>query len=155
MRILIVLGGGVLAVAVIYFLIHAVLYDNCTASYDRSPQAVVQSYVAAIESGDVMRGMNCWSKNNYYSLENGCSEICLQRVWGLPMTLSAADFGAVSKSASGRDEISVQVTALCPDGSTQESAQITLDTANESLPWAHWKIVQSSLGGTVAAPWCR
>ncbi len=149
------IGGGILGVIFVFFLVRAVFHDTCTNSFYRTPQSVIQSFVMSVSSQGVMQAMNCWSKNDYYSLDTGCSEICLQRMLGTPFQIANLTIGDVATNSAGRDQIKAEISGLCPDGKTTETGEIILDTANEKLPWTHWKIVQSSFGGSVGEPWCK
>lgn len=154
-RMITAVGGGILAVALIFFLVRAVFNDTCTNSFDREPQSVIQSFVKSVSSQNLMQAMNCWNKNDYYSLDTGCSEICLQRMLGTPFQIGKLTIGEVATNSAGRDQIKVEISGLCADEKTQETGEIILDTANVKLPWSHWKIVRSSFGGSVGEPWCK
>jgi len=48
----------------------------------------------------------------------------------------------------------VQVNVTCADGE-QESGVLVLDALAGQVPWKHWRVNESTVGGTVAEPWCR
>lgn len=149
-------GGGTVLVALICVLfVRGIYHDTCTNSFDRAPNSVILSYLKAIAGNDIQTARNCWKSDAYYSLESGCSEICLQRVWGTGIQTVSIQAGQVNVTPDGRDQLKVKVSILCPDGTTSHEGEILLDTANQGLPWAHWKIIQSSVGGTIAEPWCK
>jgi len=60
----------------------------------------------------------------------------------------------VTVNEENRARILTQVTTACPDGS-QNTGEITLDSVASNVPWRHWKITQSTFGGTLANPWCE
>lgn len=132
---------------------YSILRDTCTGRFERSPQAVIQSYVSAIARGDASVAAACWDHLAYLDIGSGCSEICLSRLWGAPYTLGELRLSQPGIE-SGRARIQARAEILCPDGK-QHTAEITLDSVRADLPWRHWKIIRSDLGGPLSEPWCK
>ncbi len=153
-RILLSLGLIFLLLACSYLGVSAVFRDNCTGSFDRAPRSVVTSFVEAITSGDRQAVIRCWDNRAYYDLEAGCSEICLSRILGtsyrvVDLTLSEP------YSEHGRARIVVTVSIVCSDSGEPHTGEIVLDGIASDVPWRHWKVVRSTFGGPLAAPWCK
>ena len=133
----------------------ALFYDACTRSFDRSPQAVVQAYVEAVRSGNPPQAQECWEHEAYYDLEAGCSEICLSRFYGTPF--EARDLAVVTPYAApaGRANVEASVSIACTGSDEAHDAEIVLDSVGSRLPWRHWAIIRSDLGGTAVSAWCQ
>lgn len=128
--------------------------DTCTGSFERSPEAVLQSFVSGVSGGDTRQVLRCWERSAYYDMESGCSEICLERIIGIPYRLTDLELSE-SFPEDGRSRISAEVTISCPDSGELHTGQVILDTVAMSVPWRHWKIIHSSFGGPLAEPWCK
>lgn len=152
-RRLALVGILLVSLACLGFGTYSALHDTCTRSFERSPQAVIQSYVNAIARGDASTAQACWEHLAFLDVESGCSEICLSRLWGAPYTLGELQLSQPTPE-SGRARIRVQAQISCPDGSNH-SAEIILDSVAQDLPWRHWKIIRSDLGGPLSDPWCK
>lgn len=139
--------------ACLFFAVRNTFYDRCTASFDRSPQAVAQHYLAAVAGGDADRAQSCWVREQFFNLEAGCSEICLLRALGSGFTVTSLQVGEPRTTAEGRSAIEVQVEASCPDGSVN-SGTLVFDSLASNIPWKHWRVNQSSVGGNAADAWC-
>lgn len=142
-----------LMVACVVFATVSVFRDSCTGSYDRSPELVIKSFADAIQRTDPVTIVNCWDHNKFYELNTGCTEICLEHILGTPLNIVGTQISDVFQQ-DGRDRIRASVIVNCPDSNEQHTAEILLDTRNSSLPWAHWKIIQSNYGGEMGNTWC-
>jgi hypothetical protein len=154
-RILLIVG----AVAVVVVLIGAVIWslyqDSCTGSFDRSPTAVVSTFLEAVGQGEAFTAQGCWEHDAYYELEAGCSEICLSRVYGAQYEIVDIAPGDPYTTPEGRANIKTTVTIACTEGGETHTAEVLLDSVGSDLPWKHWTIVHSTFGGTVVEPWCK
>jgi hypothetical protein len=135
--------------------ISSLFYDACTRSFDRTPEAVVRSYLDAVRRGDARVAQECWEHETYYNLEAGCSEICLSRVLGVPFEVQEVEVGPAEPTPAGRAQRPATVTVTCADSGQAYGGEILLDSVGTELPWRHWSIIYSTVGGTVAQPWCR
>jgi hypothetical protein len=154
-RVLLVAGALLAVVVCTAAGIASLLYDACTRSFDRSPQAVVSAYVDAVARGDLPVAQECWEHHTYYDLEAGCSEICLARVLGSRYERVDLELGQPSVTPAGRANLLATVSIACTPGGELHTAEILLDSVAGDVPWKHWAIVHSTLGGTVADPWCQ
>ena len=132
-----------------------VFRDNCTNSFDRQPRSVVVSYIDAVTRGDSTGVIRCWEHNAFYDLEAGCSEICLSRILGTPYQVTELTLSEPYTTDQGRANILATVSVACPESSAPHSGEILLDSVGADLPWKHWKIIHSTFGGPISAPWCR
>jgi hypothetical protein len=133
----------------------AALYsDAATRSLDRSPEAVVRAYVDAISLGDASWAQACWRADAYYVLENGCSETCLQRLLGAELEIVDLQIGAITRTSQWRAEVVVTLQVACLDGATHDGS-IVLDGVGVAVPWRHWQIIRSTVGGTAVETWCQ
>ena len=96
----------------------------------------------------------CWQHLAFLDLEAGCSEVCLSQLWDAPLKLEGVQLGAVETTDEGRARLLAQVSASCPDGE-QLSGEITLDSVASAVPWRHWKIIHSTVGGPLSDLWCK
>jgi hypothetical protein len=131
------------------------LYDACTKSFERSPEAVVSAYLDAVRRGDGEVAQECWEHSVYYALEAGCSEICLSRVLGTQYEVMDVSLGSPYASADNRARLAATVSIVCTEGGERHEAEILLDSVTGNLPWKHWAIINSTFGGTIAQPWCK
>jgi hypothetical protein len=154
-RVLLIIGGTVVVVACIAAAAVSLYYDACTKGFDRSPRAVVSAYVSAVQEGNAPVAQECWEHNAYYDLEAGCSDICLSRAMGAQFRVIDLVIGSPSATAAGRENLTATVSLACSAGGQEHTAEITLDSVGSNVPWKHWAIVHSTLGGTVAGPWCK
>ncbi len=148
---------GLAALAVACFVLGAinVYRDSCTQSFDRAPRSVVLSFVGAVVRGDGDTVTRCWERKAFFDLASGCSEICLSRILGTPYRLVELSLGEPFTTVEGRARITATVAVVCPDDGSQHSGEILLDGVGVALPWRHWKIVHSTFGGPLSAPWCK
>ncbi len=140
--------------ACLMFAVRNTFYDMCTTSFDRDPRSVVTSYLAAISRGDLDHAQNCWVRAQYFAIEAGCSEICLQRAAGTNFTVQNITLGEPYSAQSGRAALDAEISVACADGS-QETGSILLDAVAGPVPWKHWRVNSGSAGGSAADPWCR
>lgn len=133
----------------------ALFYDACTRSLDRSPQAVVQAYVEAVRNGNARQAQECWEHEAYYDLEAGCSEVCLSRFYGASFEVRDIALGAPYTSPGGRANIEASLSLACSGSDEAHNAEILLDSVGTGLPWRHWAIIRSELGGTAVSAWCQ
>lgn len=124
-------------------------YDRCTLSFNRSEQAVIESYLAALSAGQLEGAQNCWQRDAYYDLSTGCSEICLQRVSGVALLFEGVEFTPAGEG------LQAAVKVRCLTGGDSQTAAVTLAAQGGSAPWRHWRIIRSDLGGSASQPWCR
>jgi hypothetical protein len=153
-RIWIAAGAALIGVCAMLGVI-SLIYDACTGSFDRSPEAVLRRYARAVSAGEAATAQACWEKDAYFDLEAGCSEICLQNVAGNRFEVANLEVSAASDEPEGRARLQAELTAACQATGETHTAEIILDTPARNYPWRHWRIVRSSLGGTVAEPWCE
>lgn len=149
---------GIVAVAIvgcIFFSIFNLFRDDCTGSFDRSPEAIIQSFFQAVQTGDVETAVRCWEHNVYYEIDAGCSEICLSRLYGTPLNLIDISLEEPFPTESGRTNLKATIIVNCQGQEGEQTGEILLDTVGSTLPWRHWKIIHSTFGGTVAEAWCQ
>ncbi|MBN1954535.1 MAG: hypothetical protein JW900_05725 [Anaerolineae bacterium] len=154
-RTLLLGGGTLLLVTCIALTVIYAFHDTCTGSFDRRPQSVIAHFVDGVTRGNWRTVVRCWEHDAFYDLESGCSEICLGRIMGVPYQGVEVTLSAPYPTDEGRSHILATVTITCPNSGEQHSGEILLDTIGAEVPWRHWKIIRSDLGGSIAAPWCR
>ncbi len=154
-RQILMISISVAAVACVAFLIFNLFRDDCTGSFDRSPEAVVTSFIEAVQRDEVETAIRCWEHNVYYEIEAGCSEVCLNRLYGLQFNLVDLELNEPNQTNEGRANLLASLTVTCGGGEEQLTGEILLDSVGSNLPWKHWKIIRSTFGGTVAEPWCQ
>jgi hypothetical protein len=154
-RILWIAGGLVVVVVCVVAGIVSLFYDACTKSFDRSPRAVVSTFVRAVGQGNVPVAQECWEHNAYYDLNAGCSEVCLSRAFGAPFQVVDISLGSPATTAEGRANLTATVSIVCTASGQEHNGQVLLDSVGSSLPWKHWAIVHSTFGGTAAQAWCK
>lgn len=152
-RMYILLGIVLLLVVCGVFAVRNSFYDLCTGSFNRDPKGVVEAYLAAISSGDPVRAQDCWDHNAFFDLSAGCSEICLTRIMGTELSVQKVELSGPT-TADGRARIEAQVEAACAQGQTV-NGELTLDSVSTALPWKHWRVIRSDVGGTANQPWCK
>lgn len=153
-RMLVVLLALALVMLCAALAVRNTFYDLCTASFERGAETVARSYTAAVAAGDFNRIESCWVRPQYFNVEAGCSEICLSRAAGKQFTIAGLQVGEERTGEDGRNILDVQVSATCPGGE-QESGVLVLDALSAQVPWKHWRVNESTVGGTVAEPWCQ
>ncbi|HSJ53893.1 MAG TPA: hypothetical protein VLC52_09110 [Anaerolineae bacterium] len=150
------MGGGLLAlVACAVAGVASLFYDACTGGFDRAPDSIVRRYLDAVRGGDARVAQECWEHDSYYELETGCSEVCLARVLGAPFEVQDVSVGPAQPTQEGRSQRVVTVNVSCTGSGETHSGEILLDSVGRDVPWRHWSIVSSTVGGSVAQPWCR
>ena len=154
-RRLLIAGGSLVLFACAVAGVTSLFYDACTQSFDRTPDLVVRSYLEAIAGGEGRVAQECWEHDAYYDLETGCSEICLAQIVGTAFEVQTLDVGPAQATPAGRAEHLVTVTVTCTASGQSHEAEIILDGIGRDVPWRHWSIVSSTVGGSVAEPWCR
>ena len=87
-RMLLLLGVIVLGLGCAAFGVYSVFRDTCTNSFDRQPEAVINSFTTAVVQGDADTAAACWHHLAYLDVASGCSEICLSRLWGTPYQIN-------------------------------------------------------------------
>lgn len=146
--------GALLTFGCIYIVVVGLFRDECTNSLDRSPREVVGSYLEAVSLGEVLDAQACWQPEAYFDLDAGCSQVCLVQVFGNPFDLANVQLLEESTTARGRANVQAEVSIVCTLGGETHRGEIVLESVARKVPWRHWKIVRSSVGGTVAEPWC-
>jgi len=154
-RRLIVIGGLLALVACAIAGVVSLFYDACTRSFDRAPDGMVRSYVDAVRRGDARVAQECWEHDSYYDLETGCSEVCLSRVLGAPFEVHDVSVGPAQSTPAGRAQRVATVSVTCTDSGQAYTGELVLDSVGSDVPWRHWSIVSSTVGGSVAQAWCR
>jgi hypothetical protein len=135
-------------------MVFQILRDGCTRSFDREPKSVVVSYLEAFATGDLAAAERCWDKYAYYDVESGCSEICMSRNIGTGFSILEVELGSDIEVGTSREELEVTVKVTCPSG-TIEQGMVRLDSVRADVPWKHWRVLESSVGGTSPEPWCK
>ena len=147
------------AIAILAILVVVVIWslyrDSCTRSFDRSPTAVMSTFLEAVGRGEVPAAQACWEHEAYYELEAGCSEICLSKVYGAQYEIVDIVPGESYTTPEGRANLKTTVTIACTEGGDAHTAEILLDSVGGGVPWKHWTIVHSTFGGTIVEPWCK
>jgi hypothetical protein len=154
-RTLLIAIGLVALVACVVGGVASLFYDACTRSFDRSPQAVVSAYAEAVERADQAVAQECWEHETYYDLEAGCSQVCLSRALGAQYDVIDMALGPVHATPGGRANLEVTVSVVCTEGGQEHTAEVLLDSVGGNVPWKHWAIIHSTVGGTVAEAWCK
>lgn len=147
--------GLVAAAGCLYLSITRIFWDECTGSFQRSPQAVAESYLQAIQDSDQQQPRRCWVDSAFFDLESGCSEICVERILGTAFQVDDITVGELELTEDGRARRLVTVTVTCPQAGQSHTGELTLDSIRQNVPWQHWKIVNSTVGGPLSAPWCQ
>lgn len=150
-----ILGGAALTFLCLYLGFTTLFRDACTESFDREPQSVIASYLEAVTGGDSDTAIECWSKDAYYDLNAGCSEVCLSRFYGTAYQIQDISLAAPAALDASGLQINAMVQIACEGSDATNRAEILLESSSSNYPWRHWKIVQSDFGGTNAEPWCR
>ncbi len=148
------LAGGMLLASCLGSAVFGILYDSCTRSFDREPRTVVQSYLTAVRVGDLDGARACWEPDAYFSLEAGCSEICLSKFLGTDFEVVAIRLDESRPAGAAGPERSAVVDVRCTAGAS-ETGTLELTTPVVGVPWRHWSILHSTVGGSVADLWCR
>ncbi len=154
-RRLLLVGALVALFACAVFGVSSLFYDACTGSFDRAPEAIVSSYLDAVRTGDAARAQECWEHETYYDLGAGCSEVCLSRALGVPFEVQEMEVGPAESTPDGRAQRLATVMVTCTGSGQSYGAEIMLDSVAGDVPWRHWSIISSTVGGTVAQPWCQ
>jgi len=154
-RILWILGAIVAVVVLVVSVLWSLYHDACTRSFDRSPSAIISTFLEAVGRGDAIAARACWEHMAYYDLEAGCSEICLSKVYGAQFEIVDIVPGTPYTTPEGRSNIEANVTIACSEGSDTHTAEILLDSVESDVPWKHWTIIHSTFGGTIVEPWCK
>ena len=150
------IAGAVAVVAILVVVVIRSLYrDSCTRSFERSPSAVVSTFLEAVGRGDPFTAQGCWQHDAYYDLEAGCSEICLSKVYGAQYEIIDIAPGDPFTTPEGRANLKATVRIACTEGGEPHTAELLLDSVGSDLPWKHWTIVHSTFGGTIVEPWCK
>jgi hypothetical protein len=136
------------------FTVSNTFYDRCTRSFNRQPEVVLSSYLDAVSQGDLDRVENCWERNAYFDLNSGCSEICISRLMGTKYQVTGAAVGQPTAGENGRSSLKASAKAVCQNGETV-TGEAVLDAVAGQIPWKHWRIIRSSIGGSSAALWCQ
>jgi hypothetical protein len=154
-RLLAIAAAIVVVILLVLFGIWTLFHDTCTGSFERSPTAVVSAYLDAVSRGNVPGAQGCWEHEAFYALEAGCSEICLSKVYGAQFQVAELTTGEPYTTPNGRANLQATVSIACTEGGQTHTAEILLDSVSSDLPWRHWAIIHSTLGGSVADPWCK
>ena len=149
-----IVGGLVVLTILVALGVRSLYYDPCTRGFDRAPEAVASAYVAALTRGDAAGAQSCWQHQAYYDLAAGCSEMCLSRLGKAGFVVESVAPGSVTVTDAGRARLTVAVSVLCEESGARASGELVLDSIRANVPWKHWMIVSSTVGGTVAQAWC-
>jgi hypothetical protein len=63
--------------------------------------------------------------------------------------------GTSYTTAAGRANLEASLSIACTGSDEAHTAEILLDSIGSGLPWRHWAIVRSELGGTAVSAWCQ
>lgn len=149
-----VILGVALTFGCIYIVVVGLFRDDCTNSLDRSPREVTRSYLEAVSGGEVLDAQACWQRETYFDLDAGCSEVCLVLVYGNQFDLVDVQLMQPTTTSRGRANVQSEVSIVCTVSGETHRGEIVLESVGRDLPWRHWEIVRSGVGGTVAEPWC-
>lgn len=149
-----VLGIAIVFTCVILFVIN-LFRDACTHNFDRSPNAIINSYIDAINRGDLTQVQECWQHDAYYDLAAGCSEICLSHSMGMQVRVLDIQLSPPMITEKGRANLQANILLACDNTGENHYGELILESVKEDLPWKHWEIIQSDIGGTVGKPWCK
>lgn len=144
-----------IAFIIAFVVILGLFQDDCTKGLDRSAEGVVTSYLDAVSSGDVVSAQACWQRDAYYEANSGCSQACLVKVYESRFELAELHFGEPASKSSGEQQLRAEIEVLCTESGATHKGDIILDMVAQDCPWRHWEIIYSTIGGTVANPWCR
>ncbi|MEJ2264084.1 MAG: hypothetical protein P8X95_11600 [Anaerolineales bacterium] len=150
-----IIGGLVIAFIIAFVVILGLFQSDCTKGFDRSAEGVVTSYLDAVSSGDVVSAQACWQRDAYYESNSGCSQACLVKVYGSRFELAELQFAEPASESGTGQQLEAQIEILCTESGATHKGDVVLNTVAQDYPWRHWEIVYSTIGGTVAAPWCR
>jgi hypothetical protein len=153
-RRLYLISGLVIGVICLGVGVISLFYDSCTRSFDRSPQGALTSYIDWITQGN-QAVQDCWVHNAYFTLDSGCSEICIQRVLGKEFTFASLSIQPAQTSSAGSLTMTGTLDVACKKNGKIEKGEFTLYSPNPSIPWKHWRLLNSNIGGTLAEPWCK
>ena len=154
-RIFWIVGAVAIAAILVVVVIWSLYRDSCTGSFQRSPTAVVTTFLDAVGRGDPLTAQGCWEHDAYYELEAGCSEICLSKVYGAWYEIIDIVADEPYTTPEGRANLMTTATITCIEDGRTHTAEILLDSVGSDLPWKHWTIVHSTFGGTIVEPWCK
>jgi len=154
-RLLWIAAALIIALSLGALLVRALFRDTCTECFARDPRSVVSSFAQAVTGSDWDRVSACWERTAFYSLDAGCSEVCLSRLLGMPYELVGISLGEPYHTDAGRTRLLATVTVRCVASGEEETGDLLLDTVGANLPWRHWKIVESTFGGPLSDPWCQ
>jgi hypothetical protein len=154
-RVLWLIGAVAISIICLYVGFVSLFRDDCTQSYDRSPEGLINSYVSALVNGDIEGAQSCWEHDAYYELESGCSEMCLSRLSGTEFKVDNFKIEDPVLTSDGRANIKVSVTVICVDNNDSFTGEIIFDGLGQNVPWKHWKIIRSTFGGTAVEAWCQ
>ncbi|MFZ5917194.1 MAG: hypothetical protein ACOYZ7_09695 [Chloroflexota bacterium] len=150
------IAAGLVALVVLTVLgVRALFYDACTRSFERSPRAIVETFVQAVGNGQAFVAQECWEHQAYYDLAAGCSQICLDRFYGTGYRVLEVVLETPQITSQGRANLTASVSIVCEQGGQTHTGELWLDSVGADLPWKHWAIVRSTFGGSVAQPWCK
>lgn len=138
-----------------YLVVVGLFQDDCTKSFNRSPEAVIGSYLDAVSQGRAVDAQACWQHDAFFDLEAGCSEACLSQVYGHNFELDDLKLSNLESTQASRARIQASITILCTSSGQTHEGEIELDSVSQNLPWRHWEIIRSTVGGTIAKPWCQ
>ena len=149
------MGSLVISIICLYAGFVSLFRDDCSKSYNRSPEAVISAYMDAIKRGDIEHAQACWEHEAYYELESGCSEMCLSRASGMQFSVENIKIADPITTPDGRANILLSVMVNCAENGEAFTGEITLDGVGQDIPWRHWKIISSTFGGTAVEAWCQ
>jgi hypothetical protein len=145
----------VIAFIIAFVVILGLFQDDCTQSFDRSPEAVVTSYLEAVSSGNVTLAHACWEPTAYSDPGSGCSGACLVKVFRSRFELVDLNLGEPVDTPEGGQQLEASIEIVCTESGATHEGDVILDALAQSYPWKHWEIVRSTIGGTAAEPWCQ
>ena len=149
------LGVIVLGLGCAAFGVYSVFRDTCTNSFDRQPEAVINSFTTAVAQGDANTATACWHHLAYLDVASGCSEICLSRLWGTPYQINEThaqpQHRTRRKDAFG-GPLRWTYPARMASSTPPRSASWTASTAK--CPGVTGRSCAAIFGGPLSDPWC-
>jgi hypothetical protein len=138
-----------------YLVVVGLFRDDCTKSFDRSPEAVIGSYLDAVSQGQAVDAQACWQHDAFFDLKSGCSEACLSQVYGHKFELADIKLNILESTQVQRSRIQADISVVCTSSGQTHDGEIELDSVSQNLSWRHWEIIHSTVGGSIAEPWCQ
>jgi len=131
------IGSLVISIICLYATFVSLFRDDCSKSYNRSPEAVISAYMDAIKRGDFEHAQACWEHEAYHELESGCSEMCLSRASGMQFSVENFKIADHIITPDGRVISLASVMVNCAENGETFTGEITLDGVGQDIHWRH------------------